>query len=109
MARRKGGKVVNRPCKHCGEVLPMVGKQRVCKKCQRAQKTAWQNEYKHIPAAERKVRADKRRKDLGLTFSFSGGKWTWHAPNGLSNGPFDTIRAARNDARKAFGLGKEEE
>ena len=103
--KRKGGRVVNRPCERCETVLPMV----VCKRCQQARKNEWQNEYNHLSETERKARADRRKKDLGLPFSFSGGKWTWHAPNGLSNGPFDTIRAARNDARKAFGLGKEEE
>lgn len=97
-------------CKRCNKAYPMVGKQTVCRKCaQQVHKQASKNWWAKQAAGIRKKYdapggEDKReyKRSLGLTFEFTGGKWHWVAKNGLTNGPFDTLGAARKDANKAL-------
>lgn len=86
-------------CKRCNKAWPMVGKQTVCRACrQQAHKEACKSWHKK----EGKGVRTAYQKKVGLTFEFTGGQWYWRASNGLTNGPFDTLRAAKRDANKAF-------
>lgn len=93
-----------KPCKHCKEPFTAHhGNQQVCPRCvkqkHRDECRAWYRKHRGIKRG-RPVGSIKRV--VKLTFAFTGGKWYWRAENGLSNGPFDTLRDARQDAKQAL-------
>jgi len=107
------GTVKIKICKHCARAFPMVGRQTVCRECsQKRHKEACFAWWKRQPQGIRKkyeTRGGENKRDYNhnaarpeLTFEFTAGKWYWRAANGLTNGPFDTIRAARQDAYTAL-------
>ncbi len=102
-----------KPCKRCATPFTAMGKQTVCPKCvrenhkkaclnwQAAQKQGWRKKYEQR-GGNNKRDYNRREAKQSLTFEFTEGKWYWRAGNGLTNGPFDTIRAARKDANTAL-------
>lgn len=82
-------------CKHCLKIFKAVGNQTVCKIC---------TIKRHKAECKRWYQKSKEpvKSTCGITFEFRGGYWYWSHINGLNNGPFETLKKARRDAKKAI-------
>ena len=94
--------VVEKICTCCGKKVLLRKRQRVCEACQKENhKLACayyrKNGWTKFKRAERTYNTRPER-PKGFTFSLRSGKWYWEHPNGLENGPFDTIKEARKEA-----------
>lgn len=91
-------------CQRCHQVPLTEKNQKYCADCREEQdrqsRRKWYANHKGQRRAYH-LMAQKMPKLPGITFSFTSGKWYWQKEN-LGNGPFDSLKAARLDAKRAF-------